>query len=178
MKRFAELFNAKFGDATLDDDEREAAAEVAQRESNIASALAAANPANTAEQLAEFAKIDSDFVVDEVVQHPNTATATLVGLAGRDPVVALTAARRPDAPPEFLAECAGSSYPNVRATIAGHPSTPVATLRELSREDDPDIQRALAANSSTPIAALKRLADGSGTIAATAAWRRLRDLRA
>ena len=155
----------------LDEDD----AEAADQETRVALALAAANPANTAEQLAEYAKTDSDLVIAEVVGHANTSTATLVGLSRRDPVAALTAARRPDAPSDFLAENASSTYPNIRAAVAGHPSTPVATLRELSRDDDRDVQTALAANPSSPVSALKKLSDGSGSVAATAAWRRLRD---
>ena len=155
----------------LDEDD----AEAADQETRVALALAAANPANTAEQLAEYAKTDSDLVIAEVVGHANTSTATLVGLSRRDPLAALTAARRADAPSDFLAENAGSTYPNIRAAVAGHPSTPAATLRELSRDDDRDVQTALAANPSSPVSALKKLSDGSGSVAATAAWRRLRD---
>lgn len=154
----------------LDEDD----AEDADRETRIALASEAARPDNTAEQLAEYAKIDSDWVLDEVVRHPNTSTPTLIGLAGRDPVAALTAARRSDASSDFLAENAGSTFPNIRAAVAGHPSTPAATLRELSRDDDRDVQRALATNPGTPLSALKKLSDGSGSVAATAAWRRLR----
>jgi hypothetical protein len=135
----------------------------------------AGDPGTRPWRLTVLAEHDHDFVIEAVVENPNTPTAALEKLAARTPIAALYAARRSDCSPELLASQAESEAPAIRAAVAAHAGTPAAALRELARDGDRDVREALAANPSTPRAALKLLSDGGGSRAATAAHRRLRD---
>ena len=136
------------------------------------------SPSTTAEQLAEYALIDHDQIIDQVVEHPNVSTETLAKLSTKSPNAALYAARRDDCPASLLAELAGNQHESIQVAVAGHPKTPAATLRGMAKGWEPGVFEALANNPSSGRATLKKLADGSGQAHSVIATRRLRELDA
>ena len=138
----------------------------------------ASDSTSTTADLAELAKIDHDWVVDEIVGNPSTSTETLVGLSRRTPIAARNAARRADCPSAHLVEASTSEHHKIREAVAIHANTPAKTLRAMAKDDDRDVRNALAYNPNTPKSALKTLFDGQGSEASTQAHRRLKALDA
>jgi hypothetical protein len=124
-------------------------------------------------QLAVLAQHDHDFVIEAVIENPNTPIGALEPLTAQYPVAARRAAERADCSQELLSQLSKSEFPAVRTAVAGNVRAPAIALRELAKDGDRDVRDALAGNASTPRTVLKVLADGGGTQAATLAHRRL-----